>query len=297
VTASSVALLDHVKISQLLTQAPKLKRLTWMIKTDILNSPFMFSQLTQLEVGAEYSLANILTILSHAKRLRILDIIVFVLPGSSSTDAVHVVNESLQEFTLTCSGEISVLFDTLTLPAVQHLHVSKTNSWEVNGPSTWSQGSFVELLGRSKSGLTSLGVVDYRLPPEEVLALLRHLSPSLVKFKIEGYHSSITNEVLTALTYPARDPVPAMSPSDTDDSPTILCPMLRILHILGCLSTTDGVLARMVESRCHPPADLARLEKGLFGLDPNMLYQDKARILALNTSQINYMIVEEAKWT
>jgi len=294
-TASTVAVADLLKIFQLLGQAPKLKRLTWITKAQIQAPMSMFSQLTQLEVGAEHSLANALTILSHAKCLRILDIIVFVRSGSISTNVVQVVNDSLQEFTLTCAGEISVLFDSLTLPAIQHLHVSKTFSWEVTGPSIWSQWSFVQLLCRSKCDLTSLGVINYRIPSDEVLVLLRHLSPSLVKFKIEGYHLSITDEVLTALTFPSEDPLAAMS-SDTDDPPTILCPMLRDLQMLGCMSTTDGVLARMVESRQDPPAGLAKLTKGVFGLDSTKSCQDRARILALNAGQTHNMIVEETGW-
>lgn len=293
ITANSIQYPDWIGFSTLLGRAPRLRCLTWITKSVYHDPPFLYDQLTRLEVGGSYSMKKASELLSHAKLLRVIDFTVFIRSRSYPTDFPHVVHKSLQRLALICVGNSSVFFDILTLPALQELHITKTYSWESAAPSIWSQGSFLHFLFRSKCYLTNLGIVDYDITSDEVLALLRHLSSSLVNFEIENFQVKfITDEVLNALTYPAEDLLATISP-DGEDSPTILCPLLRELRMVGCLSSTDGVLAEMVASRCCPPPGLARLETAMFGLDSSKSPQDNARILALNRKQVDYMILDE----
>lgn len=286
---------DMTNFPPLLTRAPKLTKVTWVVGLSDRDPSFSYAQLTRLTVGGQYSLERALIMLYYGTDLRSVEFKVSIKRIDIATDFVPVVNESLQQLALTCMGNASVFFELLTLPALQDLQITKAHSWLDTTISWLRQGTFIEFLSRSKCRLTNLVIVDFIMTSEELVILLR-LSPSLVRFHIESFRARfVTNRVLEALVYPAEDSVALVSP-DAADSSLVICPFLRQLYIVGCLSATDGILARMVESRCPPPPGLARLELGVFGLDSTKSPGDYSRILALNGihDNVDFTILDES---
>lgn len=290
----TMAIEDRVKMSCLLLNAPRLQKVLWIIKT-VRFDPFLpYDQLTSLELGGDYSTKSVLNILYQAKRLQLIDICIFIPPHTSAEDLVPVVHGSLTKLTLTFTGGSSVFFDNVTLPALREIHITRMGPWVETSYSTWSQSSFVSFLSRSECKLRSFSIVDFDITSEEILAILRYLSSSLVKFEIEHIRAHIiTDEVLKALTYPT---ILTHESTRIDDIKSVLCHCIEELRIVGCIFSTDGILADMVESRCHTlkaKPDLAKLGCGLFGFDSRKSPQDKARIMALNRRTVDYMVLEE----
>jgi len=288
---------ERGKLSWLLHTAPRLQKVMWVIKAVGRDPIFPYDQLTSLEVGGDYSMKKVLKILHRAKALQIIDICIFI-RSQTFEDLIPVVHESLTKLTFTCTGDSSVFFDSVTLPALREIHITRMGAWEETADSTWSQASFVSLLSRFKCKLSGFSIVDYDVTSEEILAILRYLSSSLVKFEVDHIRARfITDEVLNALTYPTTTPtLQAPENNEGEISSSILCPHIEELRIVGCISSKDGVLADMVESRCHPPEgcpDLAELGTALFGFNSRNSPQDKARIVALNRRTVDYMVLEE----
>ena len=282
----SISFEDSRKLPKLFRRAPRLQQIVWISRAFERDPSFPYSQLTTLEVGGDYGISRALEILSEGRRLQSIEISIFILSGAVAAGLAQVVvHMSLTKVTFTCGGDSAVLFDSITLPALQEFHIAKCGPW-IN--SRWSQPAFLSFLQRSKCSLTSFAIVDYDLTPAKVLEVLRVLSPSLVNVEFEHIRAQyITDNVLTALTYPTGE-------VDIEGLSSILCPRLREMRIAGCLSSTDGILADMVESRCHPPnSSLAPLQTGLFGINSNNLPRDKERVMGLNGRTVGYIVLEE----
>jgi len=283
--SGAISFEDSRKLPRLFRRAPRLQQLVWIARAFEHDPSFPYSQLTTLEVGGDYSITTVLRILSEGEFLQTIDICVFIHSETITSALAQVVHKSLTKVTFTCGGDSNVLFDSMTLPALQDFHITKFGFWD---DSTWSQAAFLSFLRRSHCSLTNFGIVDYDLTPANVLEILSVLSPSLINLEFEHSRGQfMTDDILIALTYPTGG-------FENDGMSSVLCPRLREMKITGCLSSTDGILADMVESRCHPPnTGLAQLQTGLFGINSNRLPRDKDRVMALNGRRVDYMVLEE----
>lgn len=285
------------KITRILHASPNLRHVSWLIKSTLKVPPHPYGQLTTLELGGIYTLEDSLIILESGRHLRSFNICLYIPVGIVDGQGLfHVRHECLEKAYFACSGDSSILLDLLTLSNLKHLSLDKLPAFGLHvGDAPWSQVSFLEFLRRSKCSLTSLSVLDFDIPPDDVLVMLHHLSASLTKFGMENVKSvCITDAVLQALTIPTLSCSAAGKNEDgasTSSIPAILCPKLRYLKLFGCIGSSEGILADMVESRCslspHVPG-LAQLEVGNFGVNFPPSAEDQRRLRALHKNLIDY---------
>jgi len=285
------------KITRILRASPNLRHISWLIKSTLEVPPHPYGQLTTLELGGLYALEDSLIILKSGKHLRSFNICLYI-PAEivGPHDLFHVRHERLEKAYFACSGNTSILLDLITLSNLKHLSLDNLPTFELQiGDTSWPQVSFLEFLRRSKCNLTSLSILDFDIRPDDVLVMLQHLSASLTKFGMENAKSvCITDTVLQALTFPTLSCSTAGEHEDgvsTSSTPSILCPKLRYLKLFGCIDSSEGVLADMVESRCSRPPHspgLAQLEVGNFGVNLPPSAEDERRLRALHKNLIDY---------
>ncbi|TFK42715.1 hypothetical protein BDQ12DRAFT_289853 [Crucibulum laeve] len=135
-----------------------------------------------------------------------------------------------------------ILFDHSTFPALQALKVVDLTLEP--GAGTWVQSSFDNFIARSHCALQTLQLLNVLSTEQELIQCLRWTSNSLVELRILDLKgiAIVKDGALELLTVKKND----------SGEPLCVCPLLESLKLGSSLSSTDGVLANMVESRWDP---------------------------------------------
>ncbi|PPQ72990.1 hypothetical protein CVT26_014507 [Gymnopilus dilepis] len=194
---------DFNNLMALLHGSPRLRTVVWHAwqprrTFDIMQLPL--PQLTRIVFKSNVSLKDFYSILSEGRQLRYISFKAITRERTfGSFDQIcHPHLEAL------CfsdpAGILGRLFDLLTLPALNKLHIAKAMGHGV----MWPHKSFMSFVQRSGFKLQTLVLNDLQARPDEILAILHHLSSSLVRLSLKNQapFPSITNDVLGALTYP-----------------------------------------------------------------------------------------------
>ncbi|KAF8173055.1 hypothetical protein BJ912DRAFT_859623 [Pholiota molesta] len=293
---------ELARVTEMIRQSPRLQSVTWMIKTAVTMPTLPWAQLTHLTLIFICSLDMTLDILLECPHLHQLDVSVQLIQGTQALR--HVTHTSLETLYFSCSGILGPLFDAITLPRVKDLTIDQMPDIHVpeiaNGP--WPHTAFMEFLKRSNCALEKFSMMDIVVVNDaDLIDLLRGLSPSLVHLVIDNEDCPcVTDAVLRALSYPIfadyvrEHGVLAVTKEALGD---VLCPRLRELRLNGCMVSTDGVLADMVESRWDWPSDDFPVLQGLLRCDlsvhsPPARPLDQERIKVLHSNRIKYNIID-----
>ncbi|KDQ33880.1 hypothetical protein PLEOSDRAFT_1087965 [Pleurotus ostreatus PC15] len=135
--------------------------------------------------------------------------------------------------------------DHLILPNLLYLMVADASTDLESSTSSivWQPSSFINFVGRSQCNITSLRFTQVLESDDALISCLRSTSHSLKELQVSdlrGVTFPITDRVLQLLTIHPPNP---QTPS--------LCPRLATIRFGTCLSSTDGVLAQMLESRWY----------------------------------------------
>lgn len=291
---------ELARVTEMIRQSPRLHSVTWMIKTAVTMPTLPWAQLTHLTLIFICSLDMTLDILSNCPHLHQLDISVQLLQGTQALR--HVTHTKLETLYFSCSGTLEPLFDSITLPRIKDLTIDQMPDIHVpeiaNGP--WPHGAFMKFLKRSNCAVEKFSMMDITIVNDaDLIDLLRHLSPSLVNLVIDNEDCPfVTDAVLRSLSYPSVSSYiqDKGDIADADAFKDVLCPRLQELRLTGCMATTDGVLADMVESRWEWPSEhhsLQVLSRCDFSVhSPPSRPLDQQRLKELNSSRIRYNIID-----
>ncbi|EDQ98727.1 uncharacterized protein LACBIDRAFT_296816 [Laccaria bicolor S238N-H82] len=194
-------------------------------------------------------------------------------------------------------GDLGILFDKLTLPALNDLLLSEVHwSFPNITPvyiSHWPQSQFLAFLLRSVCTVKHLIIQECDISAEEMLECLAHpqISTWLDSLSITEDHQRhlcVTEEVLRQLTYTTFTEKVLHSGDDLPAEETItetLCLNLSTIKLWGCISAQDGRVADMVESRWSSAENcpVKQLKMAVIGLFANACHmEDWARLQALH---------------
>ncbi|TFK39961.1 hypothetical protein BDQ12DRAFT_722159 [Crucibulum laeve] len=151
------------------------------------------------------------------------------------------VMSNLRTLSLTTSSlHMHMFFDSLTLPSL--------SEFRLDGAYSFPTHSIVSLVTRSNCPLSTI-ILRLPVTEEDLIDCLTAVSASLTTFSIDGMETCVTDRLLTLLTV-------------EDDNAPPLCPKLDNLGIGPlCLSSTDGILGKMADSRWKEPLHTARLKE------------------------------------
>jgi len=235
----------------LLLSAPRLRKITWTSNTTLMSLVVPFAQLTELFLERPILMEECLSILRDSPNLVSCQFLVLATVGSltPSTDSPRLTPmvHNLRSLDLTAEMGLGGFLDLLELPHLAELTLGRIGRFPplANENQFWPQAQFTSLLSRSKCSLEQLHLCDMDLSPSDMIDCLQQVSPSLERLILANDgrtpHASVTDDVLKLLTY--RPDLMALG-----ELPP-LCPKLEFVKFWGCSSSTDGVLADMIESR------------------------------------------------
>ncbi|KAL6301329.1 hypothetical protein BKA93DRAFT_466049 [Sparassis latifolia] len=237
------------------TSAPQLRSLRWFFSERI-SGPLQsirgvpWAQLTELQLDNALSLYQCFKLLRMCPALVQCCLLVSNADHNNFPENLRITHSTLRDFAITVFTDTSPLLQSLVLPALQKFevenHLDYLHSVLVLTPSI--QGEMMALLSRSACILKTLRMTNMTLTSAELIDCLTQTGAELEEFRL-AYSRRwpvVTDGILERLTYRA----PPVAPC--------LCPNLKCLDLDGCLSSTDGVLAAMIESRCRGPSVIAR---------------------------------------
>lgn len=272
-------------INHLLHDSPRLKSFEWMSEqyfptgTHPVHSQskirLPWAQLTHIDLFCFLSLQDCITILSQCRLIETCSIYQVITDSSSVPIPSPITLPHLRSLYLNCIMDLSHLFDSFTLPALQELsittvHFDWQDQWLDTAPE-WHGDDFNSLLMRSRCAITSLSI-DVAISAGDLLETMRLIQSSIESLSIRGvsHLPIVTVPLLLLLT---RRP--------GDEASESLFPNLKKLRLVDCIGhLRDDVLADMIQSRSWvdvvlsvrlgdiPDGDMRRIENlkkdGLF---------------------------------
>ncbi|KAJ6458894.1 hypothetical protein DFH09DRAFT_1062962 [Mycena vulgaris] len=228
----------------LMLSAPRLRNCTWVSNTDLGTFRAPFPQLAKLFLERPLVAEDFMHVLSEGANLSACQFFVLASSGSNLAPRTvpFVLRHNLRSLDLT-ADLFGRLFNQLELPCLTEISVRRFDIVPHPAP-VWPQQEFMSLLLRSKCSLEVLSFSDMDITPDEMTDCLRHTSTSLQKLILNNdrrmRHTIINDNVLRLLTW--RQP-------EIGGSQLSICPHLSMVKFWNCHSSSDGVLADMVESR------------------------------------------------
>lgn len=236
----------------LLLSAPRLRKITWISNTALTGLVVPFAQLTELFLERPILMEECLGILRDTPNLVSCQFLVLATVGSLNPSAVSPAStpmvHNLRSLDLTAEMGLGNFLDLLELPHLTELTLGRVGRFPplANESQFWPHAQFLSLISRSKCSLEQFHLCDMDLSPSDMIESLRLVSPALERLILANDgrtpHASVTDDVLKLLTY--RPDLIALG-----EIPPALCPKLEFVKFWGCSSSTDGVLADMIESR------------------------------------------------
>ncbi|KIJ94205.1 hypothetical protein K443DRAFT_683933 [Laccaria amethystina LaAM-08-1] len=288
---------DVDRITSTMLSAPRLHSVSWLSQKPFTTLTFPWAQLTHFWLGHIISMTEGLHIITFCPQLTSLELtLILPVQVTITNDSGPIVHNNLQRLHLRTAGNLGTLFDRLTLPALKDLSLAELHGSFLNIPPVhithWPQSQFFAFLLRSGCTVKHFVIQECDISAEEMVECLAHpqISASLDSLSIMEdvqRHLCVTEEVLRRLTYTTfaekvlhRDDLPA-----EETPPETLCPNLRTIKLLGCISAQDGRVADMVESRWLSVEDcpISQLRMVVIGFFADTCHmEDWARLEALN---------------
>ncbi|KAJ7288063.1 hypothetical protein C8J57DRAFT_505693 [Mycena rebaudengoi] len=228
-----------VDVDVTLTSAPRLRNLFWAIGKSPFATQIPWSQLTSLSIIPRLTLQEVLYVFQHCP---ILEWCSLLHVDHSQLPEMALISELRQLTTLSLrsivdASTIALAFSSLILPVLRDLAIRVIGSH-------WPHASFMSLLLRSQCSLTALRLSSVVITLEDFTNCLRGVTKTLETLEIVHHpppaaHPFISDHHLFLLTYGI--------------SREYLCPKLVNLKLHRCLSSNDGAISAMVESRWNVP--------------------------------------------
>lgn len=275
--------------------APRLQEFGWKCRHSRLNpmTVIPLPQITNLHLELFLASEEIFSIFTECPLLVSCELYVIHAPAdptsspdSDPSDAAPIVAKSLQSLKLKIYTSAKGIFDRLVLPSLRELKIGRAE--EALPPAGfWAQEQLQSCLSVSRCSLESLHLSDTDITSTELMELLALLSLSLKQLMISdewARANCVTDDVLRTLTYRAMPEIPGHD--------CCLCPRLDFLKLWGCMSSSDGVLADLIESRWNNPS-VAQLKMVFLMLRGEANHQvDIARLEELNRQRMGITIIK-----
>jgi hypothetical protein len=221
-------------------------------------SALPWSQLTRFETDHYLEVMecfNVLRLCPNLIDCAFQSVAPFELP-SPVPDGLSIIHQHLRVLTLRVEHDESDLhkfFDHLTLPALSAFVIFFTGH-------DWPQTSFKAFLSRSGCSLKTIKLHTTALSTDELVGLLS-LLPTLKELMIRGSEFDPLGDTLfLRLKY------------DETAEESCLCPELEVVTLSGSIAPSNGMLAKMLESRYRSDtsqARITRLQKVTVMLNPH----------------------------
>jgi hypothetical protein len=196
-----------------------------------------WSQITRLNLEAPISLDDCFDVLCMCPALVCLGLLNITTPQHDVTSlrSRNLIRHNMQSLEIGTSQGLSEFFDSLHLPSLESLCIRNLLRNHLR-----FQLRLPSLISRSTCPLKMLSLISMGLSYHELNETLVSASATLTSLCVEGNvdNESVTNELVRKFR---RGNILKPNP---------LCPNLTSLTFIGCLSTSDGILADMIESRC-----------------------------------------------
>ncbi|TFK36661.1 hypothetical protein BDQ12DRAFT_713938 [Crucibulum laeve] len=288
---------DVDRITTMILSAPRLRNVSWISQKPYSSLVFPWTQLVHFNLGHIIPMREGLHILSSCPHLKSLELILILPvgppppPNRNETTVGSVTHYNLERLVLHTAGSLGKLFDKLTLPHLKHLSLDAINGIFPTPPPqqydmSWPQAEFISFHERSECAIELLSLTEIEIASGDLCETLRRIPSSLQELSLCNEHrrqSYINDDILHALTFhlPPDDEVRELVP---------LSPRLKSIKFWGCISSSDGVLARMLESRWIPlpvASPLTQLNTVMLGMskDPEH-WEDWAHIKRLNEKRM-----------
>ncbi|EDR05841.1 uncharacterized protein LACBIDRAFT_302656 [Laccaria bicolor S238N-H82] len=289
---------DVDRITSTMLSAPRLHSVSWLSQKPFTTLTFPWAQLTHFWLGHIISMTEGLRIITSCPQLTSLELtLILPVQDTFTNGSDPIVHNNLQRLHLSTAGDLGILFDKLTLPALNDLSLSEVHGSFPNITPVhiihWPQSQFLAFLLRSVCTVKHFIIQECDISAEEMLECLAHpqISTWLDSLSITEDHQKhlcVTEEVLRRLTHTtfaekvlhSGDNVPA-----EETNTETLCPNLSTIKLWGCISAQDGRVADMVESRWLSAEDcpVKQLKMAVIGFFANACHtEDCARLQALN---------------
>ncbi|EDQ98811.1 uncharacterized protein LACBIDRAFT_335634 [Laccaria bicolor S238N-H82] len=254
--------LEHIK--SMMVSAPRLHSVTWLSEKSYKMLALPWKQLTHFNSQGPIATMNEgLRVLAICPHLKSLELTLFLPMFPVVDDDDPFVHNTLERLHLRTAGNLAVLIDKVTLPALKDLSLSELHGASPNPPiqlGRWPQSQFLAFLLRSGCTIKQFIIQEWDISAEEIAECLGHpqISKSLDSLSITEYHQKhlcMTDEVLRLLTYSpsvilSENVLGGGDDQLADDTPSeTICPNLTTIRLWGCISAQDGKVADMVESR------------------------------------------------
>ncbi|KAJ7364261.1 hypothetical protein DFH08DRAFT_730841 [Mycena albidolilacea] len=268
----------------LMLSAPRLRNCTWVSNTDLGTLHAPFPQLTTLFLERPLIAEDFMHILSESAKIELCQF--FVLASAASNLAPPaspcVLRHNLRSLDLT-ADLFGPLFNQLELPSLTHISLRRFDIGPHPAP-VWPHQEFMSLLMRSKCLLEQISLRDIDISPDQMIDCLRHTSLSLEKLILANdrrmQHIIINDDVLRMLTW------------TRPDRGLNVCPHLSMVKFWDCHSSSDGVLADMIESRWKTDGGPAKsLSIAFLMLESSKNSEDLQRLDLLNEERIGISIL------
>ncbi|EDQ98526.1 uncharacterized protein LACBIDRAFT_335878 [Laccaria bicolor S238N-H82] len=242
-------------IKSMMVSAPRLHSVTWLSEKSYKMLAFPWKQLTHFSQGPIATMNEGLRVLAICPHLKSLELTLFLPMFPVDDDDGPFVHNTLERLHLRTAGNLAVLIDKVTLPALKDLSLSELHGTSPNPPvqlGRWPQSQFLPFLLRSGCTIKQFIIQEWDISAEEIAECLGHpqISKSLDPLSITEYHQKhlcMTDEVLRRLTY-----TPSVISSENvlchgddqlaEDTPLeTICPNLTTIKLWGCISAQDGI--------------------------------------------------------
>lgn len=270
------------RLNVVIRAAPHLCSVAWINLSDHHRVGLPWEQLTSLDLmGSKFTPDDCLHVIQTCQNLKAGKFSVVLPPGypSKSTRFTHHCLAALS-LNIEAISHLECFFDGITLPHLHELSI-ETDAFGATGPlMVWPHSHFTDMLDRSSSSLRNLTISGIGISSEDLVEVLWRVSSSLETLTLSAESPEkgcIDDVVLSSLTLPP-------SLEETEELPP-LCPNLTQCNLWGSVSSSDGVLADMIESRWTPRGmkyPVAQLEVMMVMLHAAHHPKDTARLGALD---------------
>ncbi|KAJ6565985.1 hypothetical protein B0H10DRAFT_1075038 [Mycena sp. CBHHK59/15] len=226
-----------------LTAAPRLVTLLWAVfDRNPRTAQIPWSQLIELYLANPTGQEDVIYVFQHCPLLEICYFGSLDLADPASVDAPlspPVLLSNLRQLTLDSTwywSPVSFILNSLILPNLEELDISLETGvrWDQAG---FASG-FASLISRSQCSLETLSLRGVHLQGDDLVPCIQTVSDSLKTLKIYNTDDLlvvVNDNHLSLLTYGAFA--------------ENICPRLTSITLERCLYSSDGALAKMIESR------------------------------------------------
>lgn len=279
---------DMEGISTMLSTAPRLHSVSWVTQKPYTFFSHPWAQLTHFCLGHLIIFPEFLRIIKDCPQLRTGEFSVLMLSDGLENSTVDpFTHRNITSLELCCDGNLAAFFRNLTLPALTDfsIMIKAPSPFGTLQDTVWSQMSYTSFISRSRCSLSRISLTDTNISPDQLIECLQHSSSTLQTLELSSDTARrpyVTDKVLRSLT--------CRSTLQT----TFICRYLTRLTLYGCVSSTDGVLADMLESRWtnHLEPGVSRLDMAFVTLRSGANHsQDRNRLEMMNRSRFGFTVL------